>query len=386
MSAAVSRAFGAPFRYVQGPGEIRNLPAHAAPHGRKVLAAVDPYLFPRLGPELRDIFAGSGTEIAAVPFGGECTEDEVARLAGLAKSLGSRVVCGLGGGKTLDAAKLAGADLKLPVVIVPTSASTDAPVSAMGVLYRPDGRHLRCRTFDHAPELVVVDSEIVARAPLRLFVAGIGDALSTWPEAEACLASGTPNYVGRGYGQSLAGGAVAAKCHEIVLGKAPAAVADLSRGLLTEAVEDVIEANILLSGLGFENNGCAAAHALHTGIHELEGSGALYHGEVVAFGVLFQGVLERRPPDETAMLLDFLSSLGLPVSFRDMGLKTDDGSLALVAGRIMDGGSGVTAEPFAVTRETVLEALVKADRLGRRWRASRPELPEPYCLRGRGPA
>jgi glycerol dehydrogenase len=313
---------------------------------------------------LHSAFQNSDQLLTTVKFNGECCQEEVERLMKLTMEQRIDVVCGLGGGKTLDTAKLTACDLKKPVVVVPSSASTDAPASAMGVLYHPDGRHLRCQFLDHAPELVLVDSQIIAQAPLRLFAAGIGDALSTWFEAEANRASGSLNYVGSGFRASLAARAIARRCHEALLEDAPKAVDDLAAGRLTEAVENVIEANILLSGLGFENNGCAAAHALHTGIHELPGSERLYHGEVVAFGVVFQLVLEKAEPKFFDEILSFMISLGLPVCFDDLGLSLDDSALEAMSRRIMDGASGIEAEPFAVTEEMVRKGLAEADAVG----------------------
>ncbi|MBR3397888.1 MAG: iron-containing alcohol dehydrogenase [Lachnospiraceae bacterium] len=94
-----------------------------------------------------------------------------------------------------------------------------------------------------------------AAAPLRLFCAGVADALSTWFEARANQASDTDNYIGSGYRRTLAGMAIARKCFETLMEDARTAKADLEAGKLSEAVENVIEANILLSGLGFENTG-----------------------------------------------------------------------------------------------------------------------------------
>ena len=49
------------------------------------------------------------------------------------------VVLGLGGGKAIDSAKAIADEANLPVVILPTLASTDAPTSALSVIYTDDG-------------------------------------------------------------------------------------------------------------------------------------------------------------------------------------------------------------------------------------------------------
>jgi glycerol dehydrogenase len=49
------------------------------------------------------------------------------------------VIVGAGGGKVLDTARAVAADLELPVVNCPTVASSDAPCSALSVIYTEEG-------------------------------------------------------------------------------------------------------------------------------------------------------------------------------------------------------------------------------------------------------
>ena len=53
----------------------------------------------------------------------------------------------------------------------------------------------------------------------------------------------------------------------------------LEAGACTPAVEKVIEANTLLSGIGFESGGLAGAHAIHNGFTVLDECHHMYHGE-----------------------------------------------------------------------------------------------------------
>jgi len=363
-TTTASRAFGGPFRYIQGPGEFRNLEMYVRDYGNKVFVLIDAFLFDGLEAELREIFADAPSNFAAEKFNGECCESEVARVTELAREAGAEVIAGVGGGKTLDTAKIVANNLGLPQFIIPTSASTDAPTSSMSVLYKDTGEHLRCIVHRRGPDLVLVDSRIIARAPLRLFVAGIGDALSTWFEARANARSDTANYIGRGYRRCKAGMAIAQMCYDVLMEDGFAAKLALEKGALSEAVENVIEANILLSGLGFENTGCAGAHSLHTGFHEIPEANRMLHGEIVAFGVIFQLVMENEDKAELEKIVKFLKSVGLPITLKQLNVEPTPENIRIITGRVVDGNSGVEAEPFLITEELVYNAIVTADAIG----------------------
>ena len=136
----------------------------------------------------------------------------------------------------------------------------------LSVIYTPQGEHIGARHYKKNPDLVLLDTEILAKAPIRFLVAGMGDALSTYPECRANLQSSSPNYVNGGYRQTIAGLAVSKACHETILSKGVNAKKAAELGLCTKDVEDVIEANTLLSGLGVQNTSCAGAHSIAEGI------------------------------------------------------------------------------------------------------------------------
>ena len=361
-----ARAFGSPFRYIQGPGVFERLDVFAREYSDSIFLLIDGTVYEDITKSLNSIFRGSSTGVATERFAGQCSEAEVGRVTALAKKSGAGIVAGVGGGKTLDTAKCAANELGAALFIIPTSASTDAPTSAMSVLYKDTGEHSHSIRHRRGPDLVLVDSLIISKAPIRLFVAGMGDALSTIYEARANHLSDTANYIDRGYRRCMAGMAVAEMCHKVLMEDGFAAKTALERGELNLAVENVIEANILLSGLGFENTGCAAAHAIHTGFSELKESHGFYHGEIVSFGVVFQLILENAPEEELSEVLAFCHSVGLPVTLGQLGVAATPENISIIADRVMDGNSGVDAEPFPVTRELVYNAIFEADAAGRR--------------------
>lgn len=206
---------------------------------------------------------------------------------------GIDVVIGIGGGKIFDTAKAVAFFADLPVIICPTVAATDAPCSALSVIYTDEGTvdsYLHLKTN---PALVLMDSEIIAASPVRLTVSGMGDALSTYYEARAIHAKDGSNFAGGKLTHTAF--ALAELCCRLLFENGVPARQALEAHELTPAVEAVIEANTLLSGLGFENCGTAAAHAIHDGLCSLPECRPMYHGEKVAFGVIVQLVLEKAP-------------------------------------------------------------------------------------------
>ena len=99
------------------------------------------------------------------------------------------------------------------------------------------------------------------------------------------------------------------------------------------ALENIIEANILLSGLGFESGGLAGAHAIHDGLTILEGTHKYFHGEKVAFGTIVQLMLENAPEGEMNEVLDFCVKVGLPVCLEDIGVDSITREELIAGGR-----------------------------------------------------
>ena len=265
-----SRAFGSVQRYIQGPGELNQVFEYGKKYGDRFLFLVDSGVFDMIRDQVEAIEDSCGCSFDFYSFYGECCWENVELLADVVRKSKCNLVLGVGGGKILDTVKLVADTVDLPRVIIPTSASSDAPAADWAAVYDTKGVFLGAGATKRSTELVLVDSTIISRAPARLFASGIADALVTWYEAMANEHSMTPNNIGRGYTRSLAGMAIARESHDILLRDGIQAYEAVKAKLLTPAVENVIEANILLSGLGFLNAGCACAHGVHNGISALE--------------------------------------------------------------------------------------------------------------------
>jgi glycerol dehydrogenase len=356
-----ARGFASPGKYIQGPGELEKLKTYTSKYGKNVALLIDGYLYASLRARLSEHYR-EGSMVEFVEFGGECSTREINLFKAAAADISADVIVGIGGGKTLDTAKAAANTLSIPVIVVPTAASTDAPTSAMSIIYNDEGVHEDFYTYGSNPNIVLVDTEIIMNAPVRLFISGMGDALATYFEALANEASDTANYIGEGYRRTMLAMAVSKLCYETLITKGLQAKSDLDKGCCTEAVEDVIEANILLSGLGFENTGCAAAHGIHTGLTALPQSKPYFHGEKVAFGTICQLVLENKPPALLEEVLDFCLNVGLPVTLEDLGVEDKDENIKIITEKSIP---EILSEPFVITETMLFNAIKGASEIGR---------------------
>ncbi|MBN2299252.1 MAG: iron-containing alcohol dehydrogenase, partial [Deltaproteobacteria bacterium] len=168
-----------PGRYVQGYEAIHRLKKLIPRYGSKGLLICSPSVSEKILPEILPLLEDAAP-VAVEKFGRECSDEEIARLAASAGQQTCDVIVGLGGGKTLDTAKAVAHEMNVPVIIAPTVASTDAPCSALSIIYREDtGRIKRVLLLRRNPDVVLVDTKIIANSPVRLLVAGMGDALGT---------------------------------------------------------------------------------------------------------------------------------------------------------------------------------------------------------------
>lgn len=356
------RSFGGPNKYIQRAGELARLGEHVAGLGDKAFLLADPFVLDQYGSTLKQSMEKAGLAYQLERFNGECSEREIDRVTGLVKASGASIVVGIGGGKTADTAKMAAIATNARIVIVPTIASTDAPCSAIAVRYSDEGVYQEAHFLGRNPDIVLVDSAVIVRAPVRFLVAGIGDALSTWFEARSNLDSNSNNLVRPNMLPPAAGIAIARACHDVLMRDALAAKLAAENGALTPAVENIIEANTLLSGLGFENCGVSAAHGIHDGLTVLDETHGFFHGEKVAFGVLCLLMLEGRPLAEIGEMTAFCRALGLPTRLADLNLASvSRADIERVAEAALAEGSPTWKVAVPLSVAIVRDAIIATD-------------------------
>ncbi len=383
-----------PLRYVQGPNalsemdqqlQVLSIGKPLVLVSRSAKKVVEPILAGRPGAQR--------TVYEFLEFGGECTFREIDRVKSACIEGHHDAIIGCGGGKTLDTGRAAAAasavmvekippealprfGAGVPYVSVPTVAATDAATSAVSLVYTEEGITEAALAFPTNPTMVLVDTGIIARSPVRLIVAGMGDALATYFEAAVSVRTGTPSAQTFAH-STLTAQALAKLCLDILLEYGARAKTEAEAGIPGPGIEAIAEANVLLSGLGFESGGLSAAHAIGLAFHHIHErfETHMYHGELVAFGTLTQLILEERKPEYLDTIFGFCKAVGLPTTFGELNLRnvTDEELLRVadaasrhVIIRSMPGG---TAEPDREGRFydhlAVFRAMKTADTYGR---------------------
>jgi glycerol dehydrogenase len=369
------KVFCAPSRYTQGQHATEQLGSemHKLGLDGPALIVAGRSAIRLLSETWARTFAEVEMRYEVFAFAGECTAAEISRGSCAAQTAAARVVIGAGGGKVLDTARAIASALELPVVNCPTIASSDAPCSALSVIYSEAGAVDEYRIYRRNPDLVLVDTAVIAQSPRRFLVAGMGDALATWFEAKVCVDGRVKNM--RGGASTRSALALAELCYKTLLANGAGAIEALQSRVSNEALERLVEANTLLSGLGFESSGLAAAHAIHNGLTTAPGTHHYMHGEKVAFGLLSQLMLESQPSSVVEEVLAFSDQVGLPITFDEIGIANPSRELLqTIAVRATAPGETIHNEPIPVTPQLVAEAMRAADAAGAVFRRSRPSL------------
>lgn len=309
------RSVTAPMKFFIDKGLFGDLPEHTKTLGKKPYIIADPFIFERADKELSKAFDQS--EI--VEFGGENSISEIDKNVEKAKEAGADFVIGIGGGKTMDNAKAVGYEAGIRVAIMPTLASSDAPATSLSVRYTDEGEFDQYLYLPNNPDIVLADLDILASAPAKTFAAGMADALATWIEGrKSYLTDGTNLSFHRA---SYTGYRISELSYDTIRKFGVQALRAVEDNMATSAVNNVIEASVWVSAVGAEAVGLTATHAIHNGLTTLPEFAGAQHGEIVAFAMIANLLLEGSTDEEIYDLANFIKELKLPLTLEDLGMS-----------------------------------------------------------------
>lgn len=259
--------------------------------------------------------------VTKIKYYGECSHEEVSRINGIIKEDNAAFIIGIGGGKILDLAKACSNALDIPVILIPTLASNCAAWTPLSVFYDSAGNFVEHIVFPRSTLMVLVEPAIIINSPVSFLRAGIGDTIAKWYEADVMTREMTHKPIPLEVALHAA-----ALCRDVLLENGTEAITSLERGEISRAflrtIETIILAGGMVGGYGDKYGRIAGAHSIHNALTQIPETHAYLHGEKVAYGILAQLSMEKRP-EEINFLLPYYKKLKLPISLAELGIDHD---------------------------------------------------------------
>jgi len=260
------------------------------------------------GERVADVLSEEGfsAEVRVTDSVDEATVDSVST------ELDVNFYVGVGGGRSIDTAKLAADRSGVPFVSVPTAASHDGVASNRASIR--DGGGSSTSVSAEAPLAVVADTAVIADAPERLMKAGCADIVSN---KTAVLDWGLADRL-RGEYRSGYASTLSEMTARIMIKNA-----DSIRPGLEESAKIVVK-GLISSGVAMSIAGSSrpASGAEHMFSHALDGlaPGAALHGEQCGVGSILTMYLHN---GDWVAIREALESLGAPTTAEGLGVDED---------------------------------------------------------------
>ena len=343
----------APAQLIRGNGVLSQIPKYLSRYGNRALVVAGK----KAGQVTAAYFQDLNIEIIYAPTIAACTDQNLQALRDRVEREKPDMIIGIGGGKVLDTAKLIAHQSQLPIITIPTTGATCAAWTALSNVYDQNGAFAYDVTLDHCPDVMLVDYEMIATAPQRTLISGIGDAIAKWYEASVSSGSSEKTLV-------IAAVQEARILRDILLQKSATAIAYPQSQTWREVVDATVCLAGAIGGIGGANCRTVAAHAIHNALTHLPQAHHTLHGEKVAYGILVQLRLEEFQGNQLAassrhQLLKFYQEIGLPTSLTDLGLsQITIAELEQIAAIACQPNSDIHRLPFSISPSQVLAAMV----------------------------
>lgn len=349
-----------PARVLRGAGVIHQLGEICRELGQRALLIGGHQALKAVEPQVRTQLADAEVTLLGCEwFGGETSLAQIQRLGDLAISLKADVIIAAGGGKSLDTCKAVGAEHNLPVITIPTIAATCSAVTPLSIRYDDHGNFHDIFPLPQAPAAVIIDSELLAQAPLRWLAAGLGDTLAKWYEFRAVSQRHPP--VDANAKSSLAHSLI---CYEVIAQHGAKACEAVRRDLPDHHLDQVLDVIFTFAGLtSLMSNGAhaAAAHAIYEGFTFCDKTREFGHGLLVGYGNLCLLALENRADDELLHEMALARQCGVPLSLKEIADLTDEELAMIVRESVQAPDMENMAHP--VTVEALCQAISRVEAL-----------------------
>lgn len=352
----------APLKYIQGKGALEHFYENCKFFGDHFLFVCSHSAYEATHDEIEKSFEGSKTIRRYEIFSGISSVGEIKKMEEIVKKDHIDVVIGVGGGSAIDTAKATAFYTNKRIAIIPTVVATDAPCTGLSVIYNDDHSFNSYLFYPNNPDLVIVDSGVIANAPTKFLVAGMGDALGTYFEARASYKTHSLSLEMGGI--TLSSLALCELCYKTLLKDGVKAMVSNDNHLVTPELDSVIEANVYLSGVGADNGGLCVSHSFYNGVTSLHKKTAM-HGNCVAYGTLVQLLLEDSPVEEYNQVRDFVYSVGLPLTLEELGCTKDDAMNIALASCVK--GESIHSLSGDCKPEELRDAILLQDALGHKF-------------------
>lgn len=251
-------------------------------------------------------------------YQGECSYENANKIINSLKEKEIDLVLGVGGGKAIDTAKLVAFKLKRDIFTVPTIASTCAGTSALSVVYNNDKSFKEICLYENPPKKIFIDLETIKKSPKKYIWAGMGDTLAKFYEVRLKAEYLKNKNIDINFPSSM-GVELSKLCRDIIITNGIKAYENPE---INEEFKKVVLAIIVNTGMvsnlvdEFLNGGIA--HSVFYGLTVLPRIEKEHlHGEVVAFGILVQLLMEKRF-DEYKELSKFYTDMNFPQKLSDV--------------------------------------------------------------------
>ena len=322
-------------RYIQGAGYIKKTGDEIMRLGTSPLIVGGKTALGITKSKIEKSIADKCNKYEFVVHTGTCNEERAKELASLTKEKDYDVIVGVGGGVICDFAKLCGYFAKLPVINIPTSSATCAAYTPLSVCYTPDGKTVGSLHFSYEVNGVISDTEVIAAQPVRLFLAGVFDALAKFVEIKQRFNEKTKKYpIGLDYAYIMS-----KHSFDLLNEKTQKCIDDIARGKISDDVENVIFTSIaatgVISGIARGSNQTAVAHKFYESVRFLlpEASRQYLHGEIVGVGLLIQNHFNGEE-ENNKMLLELMKKYNMPYRIADIGVEKTEKSFSDICNKV----------------------------------------------------